>query len=264
MEDALVKSKAALKEGNYPLAWSLVTNWRFWSFWQDFLEQAARGLALLPDSIRKEMPQKKGASQLPTLVALRAESPITVDGKLNEPAWQNAPFSVGFVNKDEMPTLAETGVKALYDDRNIYFGFICADKNPKTLKAEAEAEAKIFQVGDDVLGIFLQPDETKPIYYQLAFNPKGVQFDQRVVGGDKDYEYHPEWRTAISASDKYWIAEVALPYQAFGQAQRSDTNWRVNFHRVFRNGMVDNSSWSHPGTTWHNPARFGRLIFGKG
>ena len=260
MAEVLQDASKALEERNYGLAWSRLTNWRFWILWKDFLEKAAQAAAFLPDSIKKEN-SKVGKGALRTITALRTGQPITVDGKLDEASWEKTPFSVGFVDKDRKPTLAEIGVKALYDDNNIYFGFICADKDPTSLKVDAEDEKDIFAVKDDVLAIFVQPDETAPIYYQLAFNARGVQFDQKVVGNEKDYVYHPDWKMAAFPGGKYWTAEVALAYEAFGLEGRGKTNWRVNFHRVVRNGLLDPASWSLTGRNWHDPGRFGKLVF---
>ena len=262
MEDNLARSQAALKEGKYALAWAHLTNWRFWSIWKEFLEKASQAAAVLPPSIKREK-AAQDANGLPTLTASQAADRIKIDGKLDERSWGNAGFSAGFVTQDGQPTMAETGVKAVFDDQNIYLGFICADKKPQSLKAEAKDEGSIFQQGDDLLAFFIQPDETMPIYYQLACNAQGTQFDQKVMGADKDYGYHPDWRTAFAVTDKYWTAEVAVPFSAFGLENQGKTKWRVNFHRIVRNGLLDPASWSLSGRDWHNPERFGRLSFGK-
>lgn len=262
MENTIASARAALEQRRYALAWARVSHWRFWSFWKDFLEQAARGLALLPDHITT-LP-RSDPNEIPTLSVHPASEPIIPDGKLNEAAWQNAAFSAGFVNREGLPTLAETGVKAVYDSRNLYLAFVCADRDPSALRGEANAEQNFRWAGataDDVLDIFVQPDDTKPVYYQLAFTPSGLHFDQRVIGGDKDYAYSPDWQTGVSTAETYWTAEVVLPYKAFGASAGPNTNWRINFHRVFRGSLVDSSSWSEPGRSWHNPERFGHLVF---
>ena len=109
-------------------------------------------------------------------------------------------------------------MKALYDSENLYLAFVCADRNPGELRAVAETEKDVFASKDDALAVFLQPDETTPLYYQMAFNTQGIQFDQRVKGGQRDYEFHPSWQTAVAVADKYWTAEVKFPFQVFGLA----------------------------------------------
>ena len=261
MEDKLRNAKQALTEKDYAHAWSVLTDTQFWAFWKDFLEKAAAGLALLPASVAKETPPQKGG--LRELAALPTSQPIRVDGKLDESAWTAAKFSVGFVNAEGLPALAETGVKALYDSQNLYLGFICADKDPRSLKVTAQGASDIWPSRDDVLAIFIQPDESVPLYYQLAFNSKGTQFHQKVVGGEPNYAPLAGWKPAVSVGDKYWTAEVVLPNETLGLKKRGTGNWRINFHRVYRDNLVDRMSWSLSRRNWHSPDRFGRLLFAK-
>ena len=114
---------------------------------------------------------------------------------------------------------------------------------------------------DDAIAIFIQPDETKPVYYQLAFNPKGLRFDQKVIGGDKDYAYAPDWQAIVQPDDKSWTAEVRIPYKAFGLDGHGGQPWRINFHRRIRYDLVKSGSWSDDSGKWHNTERFGKLEF---
>ncbi|MFQ5810983.1 MAG: hypothetical protein ACE5JM_15300, partial [Armatimonadota bacterium] len=43
MEDRLAALRGAIAEGEYARAWSLMTGYRFWGLWQDYLERAAEG-----------------------------------------------------------------------------------------------------------------------------------------------------------------------------------------------------------------------------
>ncbi|MBN1257885.1 MAG: hypothetical protein JXA52_09290 [Planctomycetes bacterium] len=262
MRQSITQAREAIAARNYGLAWSLVTDTRFWLQWQDFLEQAVDALAVLPDSVRTE-PQGDDVNQLPSISARRTDTPITIDGNPDEAAWQQAPFTTGFWmgTVKGKKSMVETGIKLLYDDNTLYMAFACADRNPEELKATAEGESQIFSARDDILAFFIQPDETKPLYYQMVFNAKGANFDQRVKGGNPDYEFDPEWPTAVSKHDGYWTAEVALPYAAF-DLEGPQKEWRANFLRRVRDNMAAASGWSFmPGTAWHQPERFGYLRF---
>lgn len=71
MTDTLARVRAALAEGLYAQAWSLLTDVFFWSCWQDFLEKAAQGLAFLPPGTDKETEVKKNAAAERVLTAVR-------------------------------------------------------------------------------------------------------------------------------------------------------------------------------------------------
>src|ERR1041385_4430710 len=54
--------------------------------------------------------------------------PVTVDGRLDEPAWQKAARLTGFVQHDTMARArVNTEVRAWYDADALYLGWICDD-----------------------------------------------------------------------------------------------------------------------------------------
>ena len=262
MRTTVAKVRAVLADRQYAQAWSMLKHHRFWSGWQDFLEKAAAALALLPESVEQEQAPADPDS-IRRLRIARADSAVTVDGNLNEPDWGKAVFSGAFRTREGGLAMNQTAVKALYDDENLYLAFMCADRNPRELKAVARQEKDIFAAQDDVLAIFVQPDAATPLYYQMAFNSKGIQFDQRVKGGERDYDYHPAWQAAVAVQDNCWSAEVKLPFQAFGLAGRGDTPWRMNFFRVMRNSVLPPTEWCLAYGQWHSPDRFGRVEFSE-
>ena len=260
MRETAGRAGAALSDRRYAEAWSLLKHHRFWSCWKDFLEKAAAALATLPDSLQQESAPDEPEAVRSISVA-RTKSPMTIDGKLDEADWSRAAFSAGFRAEDGSPALNQTAVKALFDDQTMYLAFVCADRDPGGLKADAETEKDMFASEDDVLATFIQPDERTPLYYQIAFNARGVRFDQRVKGGERDYDYCPTWGAAVSVEDTYWTAEVRLPFEAFGLAGKGDTSWRMSFFRVMRNGILPRSEWSLTYGRWHTPERFGKVAF---
>lgn len=261
--DLIARVRAQLAAREYANAWSLVKDCRFWTFWQEFLEKAAAGLALLPKSVEvADGPSDPQAIR--SITATRVTGNVAIDGKLAEPDWGKAAFSGMFRNaSDKKPALNQTAVRVLFDERALYIAFVCADRETGRIQAGATKEKELFSAKDDALAIFLQPDEKATVYYQMAFNPKAVQFDQKVKGGDRDYDFHPEWNVAISVEDDCWIAEVELPYAAFGLEARGNTGWRMNFFRIMRDCMLPAGEWSLTRGNWHAPEYFGRVSFGE-
>lgn len=262
MEDILKRSRAALGARQYALAWSLVKDCRFWSYWTDFLEKASRFMALLPPTLTVE-PRANTDRDVPTLTAAKTTAPIRLDGKLDEADWTKGAFSSGFT-ADGKPALNQSAVKALYDDQALYVAVVCADKDIQALKTTAgpeDNESAVWNSGDDAVGVFLQPDESKPLYYQMAFNAKGVRFDQEVKGSERNYVFHPEWNVACGKTNGYWTAEVMFPYRAFGLEGKGTNTWRINIGRRMRDDVLNRSEWNHCPVSWHETDRYGRLQF---
>ncbi len=264
MKGILSKAEKAVMEKKYALAWSLLKRSKFWILWQDFLEKGAVGMSKLPESVKMES-APAAPDKIRALRAKKAGTPIKADGKLLESDWKKVQFSGNFREcKTGKPALNETAVKALYDNDNIYLAVVCADRNPDKVKASANTESSLFSCKDDIIAIMIQPDENIPVYYQMAFNAKGTQFDQQVKGGERNYAFHPDWKCKSSKGQGIWTAEVVFPCKSFGvENGRGKGKWRINVFRVMRNKILPASSWTLPAKSgdWHDPAKFGKLEF---
>lgn len=256
MQEAVRKANGALQRNEVAAAWSMVTNYRFWGLWKDYLEKITE-LAQLP------YPKRKLADTLGhrTLALPFAAKSPAIDGDLTDDVWAGAEVETTFVTLERRPALVDTAVRACYDRSHVYFAIECADAEPHGLRTEATKEKEVFSSRDDAVGIFLQPDPSGTCYYQLAFNAAGVRFDQKVLGGQRDYEYRPDWQAATKRHATKWTAEVAVPFAAFGLNEMGQRQWRANFFRSFRKHKLDAGMWSFTGRDGHCPERFGTLVF---
>ena len=83
-------------------------------------------LALVLAAIGQAAPAPKSVTVDPkSYVAVRAGSPLVIDGKLDDAAWRDAPWTDLFVDieGDAKPKPAlDTRVKMLWDDAYFYIG----------------------------------------------------------------------------------------------------------------------------------------------
>jgi len=200
------------------------------------------------------------AQGVPELAAARAEQPPTIDGKLADGEWGGAARATGFLErKSQGLARAQTEVLLLYDDDNLYLAFLCREPNPAGLVARAKDEANFWGAKDDVVAVFIKPDEDEETYYQYALSVSGARFDQKSCpeGGVLQDEYRPGWETAVAIDRQDWQAEISIPFRDIGVGPQMSKTWRVNFLRVRRQtGEV--SYWSHTRKS-HDTARFGRV-----
>ena len=62
--------------------------------------------------------------------ALRTPEPIAIDGRLDKPAWREAPRSPRFVDLvSGVPGLLDTRMASLWDDEYLYVGFWVSEPN---------------------------------------------------------------------------------------------------------------------------------------
>ena len=72
------------------------------------------------------------------VTAVRVTEAIAVDGRLSEPAWEQAVPAADFIQKfpnNGAPSTERTEVRFLYDDDNLYVGVICFDSEPDKLSS---------------------------------------------------------------------------------------------------------------------------------
>jgi hypothetical protein len=63
-------------------------------------------------------------NEIARYTACRVSEPITIDGRLDEPAWQKAPTSPRFVDiQSGKPAPLDTRAAVLWDDENLYIAF---------------------------------------------------------------------------------------------------------------------------------------------
>ena len=258
MKSEAARIQTMLDEGRYAAAWSAMKAPRFWTG-RERLERAVGEAATLPASLATE-PRVAGLEDLPELTVAKTDAPLAIDGKLDEPAWAAQPFRTGFVTGRRRPSRVETGFKALYSQDTLYLAIACADRQASRVRVTAANEDTLWRWQDDAVAIFVQPDPDQPVYYQMAFNPLGLKFDQKVSGEERDYAFAPDWKVAVTLHPGYWLAEIAFPLDGF-DVERIDKDWALNVYRRFRRDRMPHSGWSWWEGSWHNTERFGRLRF---
>jgi hypothetical protein len=217
---------------------------------------------------------------------LRASNPIHIDGKLDDAAWQKAPWTSDFVDieGDIKPRPKfRTRVKMLWDDKYLY---IAAELEEPDVKATLTVhDSVIFK--DNDFELFVKPLPETASYYEFEINALNTGWDLFLPkpynnDGKPDNSWHIEGlKSAIAVQgtlnksgdkDRGWTVEIALPLTAFASRQpvpppKPGTTWRINFSRVQWSAgkpAEDNWVWSPQGViNMHVPERWGYLHFSK-
>jgi hypothetical protein len=218
----------------------------------------------------------------PVYQILRAEEPIIIDGKLDEPSWFAAPDVGEFHFTWYREGVKEqTVAKMLWDDENLYVGHVCRDAH--ITAQHPEHDGKIPE--DDCFEVIFAPDPQKPeVYFNIEWNVIGGYVDNFRPNGPKQPRA-PVWDaegvqvagvirgTANDDSDQddLWIAEVAIPLRNFRDYMPSlpikpGSQWNLNLNRHGGKTNFQYSQWSRADTdvpSFHTPHRFGRVIFSE-
>ncbi len=215
---------------------------------------------------------------VPRYEVKRATSPVVIDGKPDEKAWEAAgKIELIFPWESQTGAKQKTIARLLWDDNNLYVAYECEDADIVALHTEHDDPTYL----DDAVEIFINPMPSQTsIYYGLEMNVRAVLYDYVMYqpGGHlfKQFDLRGvQLATFIDGTlnmrgdkDKGWSLEVAIPWANFeGLAERPTpgTVWTANINRW--DGVEPNrrmSNWSdplQPAPNPHVPERFGQLIF---
>ncbi len=198
----------------------------------------------------------------PTYVCHRAKKKFLLDGCINKPFWDDAPFTDEFLDIEggHMPVPRfVTRAKMLWDDENFYFAALL--DGDEIWGHVTQRDDVIFQ--DNDFEIFIDPDSDTFQYYEFEMNVLNTVWDlflpipYRDGGGALNgYDIHG-LQTAVhvngsinapGAANKDWSVEVVIPFAALTEClkeHRPPKNgefYRVNFSRVqWKTDVIDNN-----------------------
>ncbi len=182
----------------------------------------------------------------------KAVAAPSVDGRLDDPAWQQAVWTEDFADI-EGPSKPKprfrTRAKMLWDDQ--YFYIAAEMVEPHVWGTIKERDAVIFQ--DPDFEVFIDPDADSHQYYEFEMNALNTVWDLRLVKAYKDGgPALNEWniqglKTAVhvdgtlndpSDTDRAWTLAIAFAWAALAEFSKQacppkqGDRWRVNFSRV--------------------------------
>jgi hypothetical protein len=189
----------------------------------------------------------------------KATGPITVDGALDEAAWQAAPLVTGFTwyNKPELLSV-QTFFRVLHDDEALYFGVVCDEPNIDKLAPVAQARDTHAVFEGETIEIFVDPKHDGN-YYQFAANAAGSVWDSH--GTDTNWNADVTAAAKLDEAARQWTLEFAVPWKDLGV---KPTPGAVVGFNVCRDrhlgGDREWSNWSQTQANFHDPERFAHLV----
>ncbi|MCY9514269.1 carbohydrate-binding family 9-like protein [Paenibacillus apiarius] len=185
-------------------------------------------------------------------VCLRAAEALELDGRLDKPFWEKAPWTDDFVDiEGDLKPLPNkrTRVKMLWDDEYLYFG--AAMEEDQIWATLTERDSVIFY--DNDFEIFIDPDGDTHNYYEFEMNAFNTIWDLLLPkpyrdGGPPINSWDIRGiKTAVhidgevnnpDADNRGWSVEVAMPWSVLkecapeGRKPHHGEYWRINFSRV--------------------------------
>jgi len=194
--------------------------------------------------------------------ALKTKEAITVDGRLEEPVWNEAVAVSDFVQFEPergRPASVRTVVRIVYDGRAIYFGFENHDPEPGRIAARlSKRDSDLTE--DDSVAVCLDTYLDKRNSYYFLTNPLGTQYDGRITenGLTTDTTWDGVWKSGAVRTEYGWSAEIAVEFASLKYKPGEGRSWGLALARVFPR-RLESSFWQGEVESPYKVSQFGRL-----
>jgi len=195
----------------------------------------------------------------PLLHVAAFEQAPTIDGAIDEQVWTEADIATPFWHFQEgVASKHATWAKMGIDADSIYVAFRCEEAEMAKLKVGKLPEDSMALFANDHVELFLMPDARGGPFYHFSVDVAGNRHDER----ESDGSWGCNWQAAVSLGEGVWSVEMHIPRVAVGLDDPSIS--LANFCRTRRLAPGETSAWAKTFGVFHNPARFGRLVYTPG
>lgn len=187
----------------------------------------------------------------PAFAIPRLEEAVTIDGRLDEPAWARAVRLSGFSEYrpvDSQRASEHTDVLVWYSPDAIHFGIIAYDADPSSIRATKADRDSLDR--EDTVRIFLDTFNDRRRAFVFGVNPLGVQEDGvqtegafnagRTFGGIVDLSPDYQFDSRGQLTPEGYVVEVRIPFKSLRYPSAPEVTWGLNILRkTQRTGRED-------------------------
>jgi hypothetical protein len=187
---------------------------------------------------------------------LAAEAAPTLDGKLDEAAWEQAGRITTWTDRataQEVPITAT--VRLLATPSTLYVAFEATPERFEGARFKEPKRGYDEYASTNSFELFIDPSGKGKRKCQFISNPVGLRYD----GWDDDRKWNGAWKSAGTISKTGWCVEMAIPAADLDLDRiKPKSLWRGNFG--YNNMTGENISWTG---AWGAPGTdFAPIFFG--
>lgn len=194
---------------------------------------------------RQGWSQNSPEGAAPRTVTATKGASISVDGLLNEDAWQNAtPVSDfrQFEPEEGAAATHRTEVRVLYGENHLYVGALMHHDRPQQIRATLGRRDDWNRADWFLLSLDSNLDRRQA--FAFGVNAAGVQLDAtRSSGGEGgggggpgpdglDTSWDAVWYSDVQITSDGWVAELKIPYSMLRFSSEGSEAWGIHFTRT--------------------------------
>ena len=171
-----------------------------------------------------------------TVRATRILEPVVVDGRLDDPIYQDVAAIDGFVQQlpnDGEPATEPTEVWLLFDDDNIYVSARCWDSQPERMVANERTRDALALWRNELISVLFDTFHDRRNAIGFGVNPLGGLIDNLVTDERQaNLDWNTVWDAQTSIFDRGWIVEMVVPFKSLRFPEGGGEQvWGINIAR---------------------------------
>ena len=153
------------------------------------------------------------------------DAAIVVDGRADEPSWEQAmvvPELLAFQPVPDKPPTGQTAVRLIADEHALHVFFHAIDPEPEKIRAAAGRRDTRFD--DDWVGLWFDPSGEGQRQYVFVVNAAGAQMDGiNPSGAPEDFSWDGRWSSAVQRVSDGYDVEMTIPWRSIRHPRDADT-----------------------------------------
>ena len=202
---------------------------------QNSVTSAMASRILGPPAPRAGEAVSRDAAGRVTLRAFRLSEPLTVDGVLDDPVYEQVPAAGGFSQQEPdegAPASESTRVWVLYDAENLYIAADLEEAHPDNVMA-SEMRRDHRSIGwNDSFQVILDTFYDRRNGFLFHTNALGALYDAQVTDErSTNSDWNTVWWVKSRIGDGGWTTEIRIPFRSLRYATGGAQLWGINFQR---------------------------------
>jgi Domain of unknown function (DUF5916) len=173
-----------------------------------------------------------------TIRAVRIDTPLKIDGQLDEEVYRLVPAAGGFIMQEPSDGDAaseQTDTWVFFDHENLYIAARCWDDHPERWVVTELRRDNNNIIQNENLSVALDTfhDRRNGFFFQTT--PLGALRDQAFTDeGNPNSNWNTIWQVKSGRFDGGWTVEMAIPFKSLRYRGAGPQVWGINFRRIIK------------------------------
>ena len=174
-----------------------------------------------------------------TVRAVRASTPLRVDGVLDDGIYETVPSIEGFVQQlpiEGAPTTERTEAWVFFDDENVYVAARLWSGVPESQWIANEMQRDSFQIiNNDYFSVGIDTFYDRRNGFAFMITPIGGFFDYEITDeGNPNNDWNPIWNSSTGRFAGGWTVEMEIPFKSLRFQPGQNQVWGLQLGRRIR------------------------------